>query len=63
MATKPDDVQPVKIARHPVTRPNGAVEHQLILVVSEPDEDGAVRGFPLGFEHHAARFLPEQFAD
>lgn len=53
----------LKVQRHPVTTPAGQVEHQVILVISEPDEDGAVRGFPLGYEHHAARFLPDQFAD
>lgn len=52
-----------KVRRHPVTQPSGHVDHQLVLVVSDPDEDGAVIGFPLGYEHQAARFLPHQFAD
>jgi hypothetical protein len=31
-------------------------------VVSDPDEDGAVRAWPLGYEDQAARILPDQFA-
>jgi len=47
-------VNPV-VMRYPVTQPAGHVQHQLILVTGV-DEDGAIRGVPLGYEHEAARF-------
>jgi hypothetical protein len=54
-----------QVARYPVEDPHsGGVRHQLVLVVSDPDPDdgGAVRAWPLGYEDQAARILPDQFA-
>jgi len=58
----PDEVFTGKILRHPVTDPAGRVSYQLILIVTEPDEAGAVRGVPLAYEHETAQFQPHQFA-
>lgn len=55
--------QPAHVRRYPVRKANGKTVHQIVLVVSDPDENGAVRGFPIGFEEHAGRFLPGAFAD
>ena len=54
-----------QVARYPVEQAHdGSVRHQLVLVVSDPDPDdgGAVRAWPLGYEDQAARILPDQFA-
>lgn len=54
-------VTPGTVRRYPVTMPAGDVRHQLILVTGA-DDDGAIRGVPLGYEHEAARFRPDDLA-
>lgn len=51
-----------QIHRYPVTQPDGNTKCQLVLITSAPDENGAVRGVPLGYEDDAALFQPHQFA-
>jgi hypothetical protein len=68
MAPLPNPDQPPapakgQVARYPVQQTaDGSVRNQLFLVVTDPDEDGAVRAWPLGYEDQAARILPDQFA-
>lgn len=50
------------VHRYPVKQPDGGrPRHQLVLIVTDPDETGAVRGWPLGYEEHAGHFRPEDF--
>lgn len=50
------------IKRYPVSQPDGSNRHQLILVTGVED-DGAVRGVPIGYADQAAHFPPDAFAD
>lgn len=47
-----------KVRRYKVTDAAGRERHQVILVTGLGDE-GTVRGVPLGYEHEAARFRPD----
>lgn len=58
----PDVSHPAgSVHRYPVDQPDGSTRHQLILVTGH-DDDGKVRGVPLGYEDTAAAFNPDQLA-
>lgn len=51
-----------EVHRHAVKQPDGSEKHQFLLILTDPDpdDDGTVRAWPLGYEHDAARFHPHQ---
>lgn len=52
-----------EVKRYPVLQPGGHTDYQLVLIVSGPDEHGAVRGLPLAYERETGQFRPQDFED
>lgn len=59
-ASTPPTVGQIKL--YPVDQPAGGSRDQLILIVADPDDNGNVRGIPLGYADEAASLPVDSFA-